>query len=189
MDANSHGEGLSDPDSHCVPLVRGRNRVPNPDCLEAGVYVPTVIGPTHRWCIRQKSLPHQTYPFLTSIQHQDPAPVPQSARPTLAICHSLTPTNTIPLAHSHQPKHSSTANMVAYTILSVLGLTLTAMASPVPAAEPGLLSGVTGAVSGVTNTVSAVAAPVVSPVVAVVEKLPALRKSRTPTHHSQIHKD
>ena len=67
--------------------------------------------------------------------------------------------------------------MVAYTILSVLGLTLTAMASPVPAAEPGLLSGVTGAVSGVTNTVSAVAAPVVSPVVALVESLPALRKS------------
>jgi hypothetical protein len=116
----------------------------------------------------------------TKIQHQSPN---LPAQLSLSATHSLTSTNTVQLTHSHQPKHFSTANMVAYTILSVLGLTLTAMSSPVPAAEPGLLSGVTGAVSGVTTTVSAVAAPVVSPVVKVVESLPALRKSQTPIQY------
>lgn len=60
--------------------------------------------------------------------------------------------------------------MVAYTILSVLGLTLTAMASPVPAADPealALLSSLTGTVSSATSTVASVVANV-----------PALRKSR-----------
>jgi hypothetical protein len=60
--------------------------------------------------------------------------------------------------------------MIAYTILSVLGLTLSAMATPVPAPEPAalaLLSGVTGTVTGLLGSV------------------PALRKSRTsiPHHH------
>jgi hypothetical protein len=137
-------------------------------------------------------------PFLINIQHQDPVTVPifSANLRYLLLTHSLTSTNTFPLAHSHQSKHFSTTNMVAYSILSVLGLTLTAMATPVPAAEPGLLSGMTGAVSSVTGTVSSVtapiqnaAAPVVSPVVKVVESLPALRKSQTPTHHPQIHQD
>lgn len=93
----------------------------------------------------------------------------QSARPTFAICYSLTSAITIQLAHSYHSKHFCTADMVAYTILSVLGLTLTALASPVPAAEPealALLSGLTGTVAGVTGTVTSL-----------VGSVPALRKS------------
>jgi len=54
----------------------------------------------HRWCIRHKPLPSQTNLLLISIQHQDPATVPQSAWPTLAICHSLTHFN------QHHPTRS-----------------------------------------------------------------------------------
>jgi hypothetical protein len=56
--------------------------------------------------------------------------------------------------------------MVAYTILSILGLTLTALASPVPAAEPealALLSSLTGTVTGTVTSL--------------VGSVPALRKS------------
>ena len=107
-------------------------------------------------------IPDQSFPI--SIQHQDLATVPITSANFRYL------PKTIPLAHSHQPKHFSSANMVAYTILSVLGLTLTAMASPVPAADPealALLSSLTGTVSSATSTVASVVANV-----------PALRKSR-----------
>ena len=48
--------------------------------------------------------------------------------------------------------------MVTYTILSVLGLTLSAMATPVPAPEPAalpLLGGVVGTVTGLLGSVPA----------------------------------
>jgi hypothetical protein len=136
--------------SRTICLARRENRVPNSSncsCIDASIVY------------KNKRLSHPRQSFL----HQHPAPRPSNstnlpAQLSLSATHSLTSTNTIQLAHSHESKHFSTANMVAYTILSVLGLTLTAMATPVPVAEPAalaLVSGVTGTVTGLLGSVPA----------------------------------
>ena len=136
--------------SRTICLARRENRVPNSSncsCIDASMVY------------KNRRLSHPKQSFL----HQHPAPRPSNstnlpAQLSLSAPHSLTSTNTIHLAHFHESKHFPTANMVAYTILSVLGLTLSAMATPVPAPEPAalpLLGGVVGTVTGLLGSVPA----------------------------------